>query len=244
MRMIWVRGAISFVLATTMVACGNLNLFEPFADKTSKNALAESVRIALDKGLYDEAIADFTAALAKDPADYALMAELASAYSARAGFDFLHISLSLARYDGTQDTFDYLSELLPGVEDADLDDIQMAKTLLDGTGAMAIPAGEMTSDFYFQLAFVDLGESLMLSIAETDTDGDNVPDSLSELTEPGAQQIYDNIIDAKENLEESGIPQDGEVFSALADITSEMEAMPGSTATEKALNFLADQFGL
>lgn len=165
-----VLGALMFVLLTTSLSCGDLNILSEFAKEDTNQALLQAAKIHINKGEYGDAIAEFASMTSDYLAKREVKVVYASAYAGRCGLDLLALAESMA---GTLPSllFKFLMSQYQNVTTANRDDCLQAETIIK---SISTTATERTVDenlLMIFLSFAKIGVTISAHADNDDFDG-------------------------------------------------------------------------
>lgn len=241
------------LLAGSLVACGDNNLFSGLADENSTQAKMERAQIALDDGDCQTALTLFGELQADDPTSVARRLDLSAAHLCAAGFEvssFLDVAAAFGAGTVTGTTvFEAIADQAVATINASWPtDIGAAEGLL-ATTLSPPTAYNNDPDAAFNLAIVEVVRAAMtvadlLNYVNGIADCSADPGGVCEITDADAQAIATALANADTVLSDLGVTS--EVRDAINAALTELEntnadGNPSVVSCADLEQFLVDQ---
>ncbi len=236
------------ILLPILLVMTGCNVFEPFEDTDTPEAHLEAGRMALDRGDYDTAIIELEHANLQAPHQVPVLADLASAYTGRAGMSFVGVAFAMqsaaAESDGTDQSF--LSAIasekrMPKADPAALTDLARALAILSDD----VPADRVTDEIRVQRAIVTLGHAAVTPLAIADVNHDRFlqPEETLRLSDDSLTAMVRDIRTANTDVKKVAQSRDLGGFTVRIDeALANIDRQPGKTEADRARMFVATQF--
>jgi tetratricopeptide (TPR) repeat protein len=217
------------LIVSIMLSCSNdRNVFY----KTTPMSDKERARVLLQEQRYDEAIEKLQKFLSRHPKDYEARSILANILLKKAGISEFDILERLLDQSSDQSFFEQLTSGMPEATDENINNLRDALKNLN-----EIPDDLLTDEQKYQKAIMQASlASMILKKSATNESGEFTNESVQNLTDEEAEEIYNSLTQSENNLQST--TGDSDDAQALSSVISDIDSQTGDSTKQKLTKFL------